>query len=556
MNSIVEELKDKIDIVELISQYVQLKKRGSNYFGLCPFHSEKTPSFSVNPGGRFFHCFGCGASGDAITFFMKIENLEFRDAIKELAERYGVTLQNVKEEKNPILEIHRYAAEYFHAKLLNNPQALAYLEKRGLDKKTIDDFNLGYAPQSNELYANLKKMHKEQDLIRSGIFIKTTNGLYNRFSNRIIFPIKNENGLTIAFGGRIMDSDKSKAKYINSPETELFSKQKIFYGLYEAKDTIRKEKYAIITEGYMDCIRLHSSNIKNAVATLGTALSRYHTATVKRYAERLFFNYDADEAGFNAMARSAKIVLSSDLFSYVIKLDKNYDPDSFILKYGKEMYLERVKNAEDYFTYIINHLKQRFDISKPQNRLKAAEEIKPILLGIKNGIMRSAYISKASSELNISENIFFQKNNIRNFFSNISKEEAFLSYLLKDIELLAWIDDPKNFGEHLSGLYKELYYKLENFYMSGEKFSMGNLEKTLNSEELKKLAYTLASIEYTDMDSRHEQRKAFLCLVNQFKKESIKNRLKTIKKQLSENPTEGLLEEYNKLFLELKETVE
>lgn len=555
MNSIVEELKERIDIVELISQYVQLKKRGSNYFGLCPFHSEKTPSFSVNPQGGFFHCFGCGASGDAITFFMKIENLEFMDAVKELAKRYGITL-NTKEEKTPVLEIHRDVAEYFHLKLLNNPQALSYLKKRGLDIKTVDDFNLGYAPQSNELCTNLKKRYKEQDLIRSGIFVKTSNGLYNRFSNRIIFPIKNENGQTIAFGGRIMENNKSKAKYINSPETELFSKQKILYGLYEAKETIRKEKYVIVTEGYMDCIRLHSSNIKNTVATLGTALSRYHTATVKRYAENLFFNYDADEAGFRAMAKSAKTILSSELFSYVVKLDSNDDPDDFILKHGKEAYLERIRNAEDYFSYITGYLKQKYDISKPQNRLKAAEEIKPILLGIKNGIMRSAYISKASSALNISENIFFQKNSIKEFFNNINKEEAFLSYLLKDIELMAWIDDLENFGEYFEGLYKELYYKLANFYMSGEKFSIGNLEKTLNGEKLKNLAYTLASIEYTDMDSRHEKRKAFLRLISQFKKEAIKNRLENIKKQLSENPTEELLEKYNKLFLELKEIVE
>ncbi len=558
MKRVTEELKEKIDIVELISQYVNLKKRGSNYFGLCPFHSEKTPSFSVNPKGRFFHCFGCGESGDAITFFMKIENLEFKDAIKELAQRYNVSLNyDKKSEKNPLLDIHKEAAEYFYEKLFQNRQAMEYINKRGLEKNIIDSFMLGFAPSSGELYSKLKRKYKEDDLIASGIFIKTPKGVYNRFSNRIIFPIKNEKGLVIAFGGRIFNNEKETAKYINSPETPLFSKQKILYGLFEAKDEIRKQNRVIITEGYMDCIRLHTNGIKNTVATLGTALSFYHVTTIKRYCENIYFNYDADDAGFRAMARSAKTILSSPLFSYVVSLDNKEDPDSFILKYGKEAYIKKIEQAKDYFDYLMEYLKKKYDISKPQNKLKIVEEIKPILAGIKNTAMRSSYILNASKILKVSEDMFSHKESTKELFldNNISKEDALLSLLLKDIELMSWIDEFESFSKNLKQPYKELYERILKFYLSGEEFDIGKLESTLEKKELKKLAYGLFALELTEIDSRAERRKIFLGLLSKFEREKIKLKLKLLEKELAKNPSSELLKEYNELFQKLKETV-
>ncbi len=557
MSGIADELKDKIDIVELISQYVQLKKRGSNYFGLCPFHSEKTPSFSVNPRGQFFHCFGCGESGDAITFFMKIENLEFGDAIKELAERYNVNINyGIKENKNPIADIHEDACDYFHKKLLHNATALNYLEKRKIDKKTIEMFKLGFAPKSNELYSILAQKYKEDELITSGIFIKTSKGAYNRFSNRIIFPIKNERGATVAFGGRIFNNEKESAKYINSPETALFSKHKILYGLYEAKDEIKKQKSVIITEGYMDCIRLHANGIRNAVATLGTALSFNHLNTIKRYAQSIYFNYDADEAGFRAMARSAKTVLSSSLFSYVISLESKEDPDSFILKYGKDAYLKKINEAQDYFDYLIQYLKKKYDTNSPQNKLKVVEEIKPIISSVKDSILRLSYISKAAKALEVSQDIFARHENIKEFFlKNINLEEAFLSLLLKDIELMSWIDEPEKFADNLNSPYKELYGKIFEFYLTGDEFNIGVFEKSLKDENLKKLTYRLLALEFTEMDNRYERRKIFLGLLSEFESEKIKAQLKRLKKELINNPSQELLNEYNELFKKLKEII-
>jgi DNA primase len=556
MNSVVEELKEKIDIVDLVSQYVQLKKRGGSYFGLCPFHSEKTPSFSVNPKGQFFHCFGCGESGDAITFFMKIENIDFKDAIKELSDRYNVNIDYKENTKNPLLEIHKKAAKYFKEKLKQNQEVLKYLNNRKIPENIIDDFELGFAPNSAELYRILKNEFSEDDLIKSGIFVKTSNGVYNRFADRLIFPIKNTKGNIIAFGGRIIKQEQNKAKYINSPETSLFSKQKILYGLSSAKDFIRKEDKTIITEGYMDCIRLHSSGIKNAVATLGTALSKYHIATIKRYSENLYFNYDADEAGFRAMTRSAKDILSSKMFAYVISLTKGEDPDSFILKYGQQEYLNRISKAKDYFDYLIEYIKNKYDTSKPQNKLKAIEEIKPAIINISNPTIRASYILKASRLFNTSEDAFIQRHYSKDILTkNIKKEDAFLSFLLKDIELMGWIEDFDTFKDNLQGQHRALYEKIVSFYLTGNEFSLDKFLETINNQELKNLAYELVSIEHTDMDTRYEKRKVFLGLIGQFEQELIKNKLKKIKNRLKATPTDELLQEYNELFLKLKEIV-
>ncbi len=555
MSSITEQIKEYVDIVDLISQYVQLKKRGSNYFGLCPFHHEKTPSFSVNPKGQFFHCFGCGESGDVITFLMKIENLEFKDAVKELIERYNIPVEFKETQKeDSLIEIHKLAEEYFHRKLYNNPEVLEYLNNRRVSKKTIDEFRIGFAPPSNELIRELKKQFTDEELIRSGLFIQSPKGLYNRFSARIVFPIRNESGKTIAFGGRIIKPDTNRAKYINSPETPLFSKQKILYGLFEAKESAKRSGSIIITEGYMDCIRLHSEGIKNAVATLGTALSEFHMVRLKRYAGKLYFNYDADEAGFRAMARSARIILSGEIPSFVITLPAGEDPDSYIVKYGKENYEKLMEKAEDYFDYIIGYIKSRYDTGKPQEKLKAIEEIKPILLNIKNPTMRHIYISKAAREFDISENILIERRAMTEFFKNINKEEALLSLILKDIELLTWVEDLDELEGELSGDYRELYRALKETYLSGREYSFKSFVETLKDEKLKKLSFALFSLEHTDLETRYDRRKAFLSLIYRIERDKIKRQLKEIEKQLRANPSDDeLFRLYNNLFSKLRE---
>ncbi len=556
MKDTVEEIKKRVDIVDFISQYVPLKKRGSNYFGLCPFHAEKTPSFSVNPKGNFFHCFGCGASGDVITFLMKIENMEFKDAVKELANRYNIPITfKEKNELNPLIEIHKIAEEYFHIKLQKNPHALDYLYKRNLDKGAIDRFSLGYAPQSSELEKHLvSKGFTISDLIKSGIFIDTAKGLFNRFSGRIIFPIKNESGQTIAFGGRIINHDKTKAKYLNSPETAVFSKQKVLYGIDSAKEMARKTKKIILTEGYMDCIRLKLNGYENTVATLGTALSKFHISLIKRYADEIYLNYDSDEAGFKAMIRSAPTILSSNLKPYVIILEKGEDPDSFLTKNPKEKYTEKITQAKEYFSYIVEFLKNKYNLENPHEKIKAIDELKPIVNSIFDPIVKAAYLTKASKIFNVSENVFLVRHSTFDFLSSITKEDALLSIVLKDIELMSWIEDLNEFGNNFPEKHREIYFKLVNIYLSGEELNIEEFTQDLNDEQ-KSFVYKLLSLPQTDVKERHERRKILLYIIAQFKIEQLKKRLSEIREQLKTQKNQGLIVEYNNTFKQLKSVI-
>ena len=556
MKDIVEEIKRRVDIVELISQYVPLKKRGSNYFGLCPFHTEKTPSFSVNPKGNFFHCFGCGASGDAITFIMKIENMDFTDAVKELARRYNIPI-NFKERTNtnPLKEIHKIAADYFKKKLLANKEALKYIEKRHINKEAVEKFSLGFAPNSSELEKILlSKGFTKNELIRSGIFVQTPRGLYNRFSDRVIFPIRNESGEVVAFGGRIISNDKNKAKYLNSPETPIFSKQRTLYGLYTAKEGARKANSVILTEGYMDCIRLKLEGFENTVATLGTALSKFHTSMISRYAEKIYLNYDADEAGFKAIVRSAPTILSSKLKPFVVILEKGEDPDSFLLKNGRERYKEKLYKAKEYFDYLIDFLKNKYNMENPHEKVKAIEEIKAIINSIYDPLIKASYTTKASKVFNVSENAFLVKNSSFNFLSSISKEDAFLSIIMKDIELLSWIEDLDNFGKNFDGLHKNIYFKLVNLYLSGEDFDMETFKENLTEDEIK-LSYKLFSLPQTDVEERYERRKILLYLIAQFRISQLKKRLNYLRELMRKEQNQEYMKEYNETFSELRKVL-
>lgn len=554
MNSITDELKDRIDIVELISRYVRLNKRGANYFGLCPFHSEKTPSFSVNPKGNFFHCFGCGASGDAITFYMKIENLEFLDAVRELSQQYGIDI-NFQKKSNPLIEIHKIAADFFHNALKNSKTAMSYLEHREIDQTTADHFLIGYAPADSTLYSKLKEQFSEAEMLQSGIFAKGTNGMYNRFTNRIIFPIKNAGGETIAFGGRILGSGKDKAKYLNSPETKLFSKQKVLYGLDIARKYVRDTGYFIITEGYMDCLRLQANGFKTAIATLGTALSKYHMSAIKRYTDKIYLNYDSDKAGFSAMMRSAPIIFSSDVNAHAVILDKDDDPDSFILKHSKNAYEERLKNAGEYFNYIVNFLKNKYNIDNPQEKINALNEIKSIINIISDPIKKAAYISKTSRIFNISENIIAdgrKRIQSRQADKKLTKEEALLSYLLKDIELFTWIENQNDFTEYFDGIYSDIYRRLLLKYSSGEKFELQEFLENLEEDD-RNIVYKLFSEDSTEIEERHDRRKSFLYLLNQFEIQSIKKKVKNIQSEGHESDFDEMMQNLDRLFSRLQE---
>ena len=337
---VIEEVRTKNDIVDVISGYVRLQKKGSSYFGLCPFHNEKSPSFSVSREKQMYYCFGCGAGGNVFTFLMDYENFSFVEALKFLADRAGVVLPEMEyskeakaraDRKTQLLEINKLAAQYFYVQLKSEQgkTAHAYLTGRQLSEETIKAFGLGYSSKySDDLFRYLRKRGYTEDLIRQAGLINTDekNGVYDKFWNRVMFPIMDVNNRVIGFGGRVMGD--AKPKYLNSPETEIFDKSRNLYGLNRARTS--RKPYFLVCEGYMDVIALHQAGFTNAVASLGTALTTGHAALIKRYVQEVYLTYDSDEAGTRAALRAVPILKEAGITAKVIRMDPYKDPDEFI----------------------------------------------------------------------------------------------------------------------------------------------------------------------------------------------------------------------------------
>jgi DNA primase len=347
--SAVEEIKNRVDIVELVSDYVALKRAGQNFKGLCPFHPEKTPSFMVSSPKQIFHCFGCGAGGDIFGFVMKYENLTFPEALELLAKRAGVELKPRKPGergmKDTIKAVNREAQDFFRKSLSASKQATEYLKKRGLNKESIDGFGLGFAPDSwHALSEHLKKKGLTESVIKkSGLTATGQKGPYDIFRGRIMFPILDMHGDVIAFGGRVME--KGEPKYLNSPDTPVFHKRNALYALYQAKDAMRKAEEAVVAEGYLDAIMCHQHGIKNVVAPLGTALTPEHVRTLKRYAGSAILVFDGDAAGVAAARRSLELMLSEGAGVRVLLLPEGEDPDSILNKKGAERFREMLSQS-------------------------------------------------------------------------------------------------------------------------------------------------------------------------------------------------------------------
>ncbi|HLV08659.1 MAG TPA: DNA primase, partial [Halanaerobiales bacterium] len=349
-NHIIEEIKSSIDIVNIISEYVELKRTGKNYKGLCPFHQEKTPSFNVNPERQFFYCFGCGEGGDVFSFLMKIDNITFQEALKILARRSGITLpdytdreRRIGEQREKVFAINNFVAKYYNYILTNSKageKAVDYLDRRGFSAEDIHKFKLGYAPQGWTTLLNFLKSrnYTTEELLKAGLIVKGRNNkLYDRFRERIIFPIFNICGEVLAFGGRIINTtEKNIPKYLNSPETVIYRKGETLYGLNWACDVIRKTGEVIIMEGYTDILTAHCHGLCNAVASLGTALTYKQARLLKRYASMVYIAYDADSAGEQATIRGLDVLKKSGLDVKVINLPGQMDPDDFIQREGKD----------------------------------------------------------------------------------------------------------------------------------------------------------------------------------------------------------------------------
>ena len=401
-DDIIEEVRSRNDIVDVISQYVKLTRKGSSYFGLCPFHNEKTPSFSVTPGKQMYYCFGCGAGGNVFNFIMEYENFTFGEALKYLADRAGVELPRIEysreikekaQEKEELLRINKEAAQYYYYQLRTEKGAAGYqyLTGRGLSDDTIRKFGLGYSDKyGSGLYRYLKaKEYSDERLRDSGLFnVDERHGMYDKFWNRVIFPIMDVNNRVIGFGGRVMGD--GKPKYLNSPETRIFDKSRNLYGLNEARRS--RKNYIILCEGYMDVIAMHQAGFTNAVASLGTALTSGHASLLKRYTSEVLLLYDSDEAGVRAALRGIPILREAGVNSRVVDLKPYKDPDEFIRNLGPEAFEERLSKASDSFMFRVTVAEREFPMEEPQGRNRFFEKCAEMLLELNDELERNLYI--------------------------------------------------------------------------------------------------------------------------------------------------------------------
>ena len=405
---IIDEVISRNDIVDVISGYIKLKKNGSSYVGLCPFHNEKSPSFSVSGSRQLYHCFGCGAGGNVVTFVMEYEKFTFPEAVKLLADRVNMELPEVEYNeqerrergiRDKLLEINKLAATYYYKQLRteHGKLGLDYLKKRGLSDETIQRFGLGYSAQGSSIYRYLKEQGYDDDILKESGLFSYERGINDKFFNRVMFPIMDINNKVIGFGGRVMGD--AKPKYLNSPETKLFDKSRNLYGLNIARAS-RKDNL-IICEGYMDVISLHQAGFNQAVASLGTALTPGQARLMKRYTDNVLITYDSDEAGIKAAMRAIPILKEAGLSTKVINMQPYKDPDEFIKALGAEAFQERIDKAGNSFMYEISVLERNYDRSDPEGETNFERSVAGKLITFSERLERDNYMKAVCREFNI-----------------------------------------------------------------------------------------------------------------------------------------------------------
>ncbi len=430
-DELLDEIRTRNDIVDIISQYVTLKRQGRNYFGLCPFHNEKSPSFSVSPDKQIFHCFGCGVGGNVFHFLSKIESISFMESVQSLAERVGIELpksSNAEDErvanlKAKVYEVNKAAAEFYHQLLYKPTSKVAqeYIKKRKLDNNTLKSFLIGYAGDNNELVAYLKsKGFGQEEMLASSLIGKSERGvLYDKFKHRIMFPIQDIRNRVIAFGGRVLDD--SKPKYINSPENIVYSKSRNLFGLNVAKKQQNGMlKRILIVEGYMDVISLHQRGITNVVASLGTALTDAQGRLLRKNSEQVILGYDADGAGQTAIMRGMEILKNMGIDMRVLQISGAKDPDEFVIKFGPERFIKCMDNAISIVEYKVKNLKKNLNLDNTSDKIKFLNEIAKVLSEVDNTMEREIYIDKIAKEYEISKNSIESEINKRLYKGNTS----------------------------------------------------------------------------------------------------------------------------------------
>lgn len=587
-DEIIEEVRSSNDIVDVISQYVTLKRSGRNYFGLCPFHKEKSPSFSVSPDKQIYHCFGCGVGGNVFHFLSKIENITFRESIEELAERAGITLpvldsrEDTKqmELKTKVYEINALAAQFYHENLYKPSSKIAqeYIKKRKLDNKTLQSFLIGYSGNFDELYQMLKqKGYTEEQMMASSMIVKSDRGRYlDRFRKRVMFPIQDVRGKIIAFGGRVLDD--SKPKYMNSPETIVYSKGRHLFGMNLAKNSGSKK--IIIVEGYMDAISLHQRGINNAVASLGTALTEAQGRLLRKYSEQVIIGYDADGAGQAATLRGLEILQNLGCDIRILQIEGAKDPDEFVVKYGPERFNLYVEKAISLIEYKVKILKKELNIDNANDKIKFLNEIAKLLSKITNELEKEVYVEKIAKEYGISQEAIYaqinklmyanqkgikvlEKNTVVPVRKKVEKEEQLSAGTIKREKMLIFLliapdyDGYHKINESItiediqSEQNKKIIKILYEHFRNGDSNTSNCLDWFEDEEDINYLTSIMAEdFEITDMDKCLED------VIHFYEKERIqKQKNELIKKMesgtLTKEEESKLVQELNRIILTL-----
>lgn len=555
-DELIEEVRSRNDIVDVIGGYVRLQKKGSSYFGLCPFHNEKTGSFSVTPGKQMFYCFGCGAGGNVFTFLMKYENYTFGEAMQTLADRVGIELpkQELSEaqkreadERSRLLEINKEAAKYFYA-LLRNPRgarAYEYFKNRQLSDETMQKFGLGYSDQySDDLYRYLRKKGYDDEILKKSglVTIDEVRGGHDKFWNRAMFPIMDVHNRVIGFGGRVMG--EGEPKYLNSPETRIFDKSRNLYGLNIARTSRRNQ--LLLCEGYMDVISLHQAGFDNAVASLGTALTSGHANLLKRYTKEVYLTYDSDGAGVKAALRAIPILKEVGITTKVINMRPYKDPDEFIKALGADEYQKRIDEAENSFLFEIRILNEQYDMNDPASKTAFFNETAQKLLGFSEELERNNYIQavaekyfvtieelkKLVNNLAIKGGIVKAPTPLKSGINENKKKEdgmkqsqkLLLTWLIEDTRLFKTIEGlitPEDFTEEL---YHRVAEKLFEQYKTEGAVNPAQIVSMEAGEEEQREIASLFNATIHEVETQNEMEKALKETIIRIKQNSINYR--------------------------------
>ena len=557
----IDDIQSKLDIAEVVNSYIPLKKAGRNFKACCPFHHEKTPSFVVSPQKQIFHCFGCGAGGDMITFVMKQEGLEFIEALKILAQKAHVSLPQFKGStqgarrsfSQALSRINELACNYYSALLIGSKKsahARSYLGKRSLNAQTVATFKLGFAPEG---WDNLLKFAEEKGvkgsaLEKAGLVLPgKESGFYDRFRNRIIFPIFDIRSKIVAFGGRVLD--ESMPKYMNSPETDAYVKGKHLYGLNFAIDEIRKKDYCIIVEGYLDLIIPYQNGIKNIAATLGTALTVEQIRLIKRFTNNVVIIFDADPAGEAASLRGLDLLLSEGLFVKIARLPEGDDPDSFVKREGKDNLVKLLEGADNLFDYKLKILLGKFNPAQAEDKSKISAEMLPTIKRVENDVLRSDYVKKLSETLFIGEDaILSELSKVKLDYTYLQENKTFketasirpaekivVGLMLEDPDIASAVKDSLSVGSFLSPQMRVIVKTVFDMLDKGDNPSAPKIIHKINNEDINHVV-TEAIAETEKLDDRDRSlRDCVGCIL----KDNIKIRREQLTSQMKEAEAKG-----------------